>query len=149
MLQLTAKQLFASFNAMAALVAQKIKSPRLAYNLAKTWKAFQEEAENLQKCERSIYENFGAHEVRLENGNTALSLDIETLDKTQQKEFEGRRTALQLVNVELWGHPLTLAEIEENNIELSPAEFAALDWLIVEAIHEASNGDDLSHAKAA
>lgn len=146
MLTLTAKQLFQSVPAMAALVAQKIKSPKLAYNLGKSWKDFQEEYSNLQKTEREIYEDFNATETQAENGAAILTVDVDNLSESQRAEFESRRAALMLVSVELWGHPLTLEDLEVNGIELSPAEFAMLDWLIVEKVHETH---DQAQAKGA
>lgn len=145
MITLTAKQLFQSAQAFAALVSQKIKTPRLAYNLSKTWKAFQEEMERLRELEKEIYTRFGGQPLKLENGAEAISVDLEKLSEAQRKEFQEEIFQLEQVIVELWGHPLALDEIEASAIELSPAEFALLDWLIAEPESRSEKAD----AKAA
>lgn len=146
MITLTAKQLFQSAQAFAGLVSQRIKSPRLAYNLSKTWKAFQDEATRLRELEKEIYTRYGGADVTLENGAQAISVDMEKLSEAQRKEFQEETAQLSQVPVELWGHSLKLEEIEANAIELSPAEFAVLDWLIVE---ETETTIEKAEAKAA
>ena len=132
MLTLTTAQLFQSFAAFAALVAQKISNPRLAYNLSKTWKQVQEEVKSLREQEQAIFHAFGAEEVLQDNGAKALSVDVKKMDEATRESFDAQLKQLQEITIELWGHPLTLAEIETAKLELSPNDFLLLDWLIIE-----------------
>lgn len=132
MILLTSKQLFESFASLALLMTQRITNPRFSYNLSKTWKQFQAEAESLREQERAIYADYGAKEITLENGAKGLSVDLESLTDTEQSAFTERLKEMQSIPIEIWGHPLTLAEIEAAKIELSPNDFCLLDWLITD-----------------
>lgn len=131
-MKLTAKQLFQSFAAFAGLVAQRISNPRLSYNLSKTWKQFQAEAESLREQESAIYREFGATETAMANGAKGLSVDLESLSEERRTAFQEQIEELQKIPIEIWGHLLTLAEIEKAKLELSPNDFLLLEWLIAD-----------------
>lgn len=136
MLTLTAKELFESFPALAALVGQKIKTARVAYNLSKTWKAFQAEAETLRAQEERLFKEFGGKEAVLENGVKAVTVDFDQMSEGARALFDRKRNELHEISVEVWGTQLTLEQIEAAGLELSGADFLALSWLIADEADE-------------
>lgn len=136
MLTLTAKELFESFPALAALVGQKIRAARIAYNLSKTWKAFQAEAETLRAQEESLFKEYGGKETVLENGAKAVTVDFDQMNEAARGAFDRKRNELHEIPVEIWGTPLTIEQIEAAGLELSGADFLALSWLIADEADE-------------
>ena len=104
-----------------------IGNSRLSYNLAKTWKAIKTELTILQAQEKQLFESYGAKE---ENGN--LSIDPAALPKKKQATFQKELADLKSLSVEIWGHPLTLEELDKAGLNFSPAQFEALGWMIAE-----------------
>lgn len=127
MLKLTIQELTQSYQAFSALAAQKFKGVKLRWNIARTLGEFKKEIDHVREQESEIYKAFDAIE---EKG--FLRLDPEKMTPERQKEFDRQIKELQAIEVEIWGHPLTLTQIEEAGIDLSPAEMDNLRWLIEE-----------------
>lgn len=123
-LSLTAKQLFESHGAFARLCEQRpIGNPRLAYNLAKSFREFKREADALQEQKVEIFKEFGAEKV-----GEQFILRPEQMTP----EFHDATKALLEIPVEIWGHTIKFDEIEAARIDLAPADIIALEWLITE-----------------
>jgi uncharacterized lipoprotein YddW (UPF0748 family) len=131
MLKLTAGQLKDSINALAQLAQQRISNSRLAYNLGKTYKAFKAELENIDEIESRLYKDFGATETVLPNGQTVLQLP-DDITAEQRETVKTRLKEIKALEVEIWGNSINLDEIEQHHLNLSPSDYAALDWLIAE-----------------
>jgi hypothetical protein len=129
MLKLTAKQLLDSFQAFAFLAQQKLPAgcQRLAYQLGKSWKQLNSELEQIKKQEEEIYRAFGA-----EAKNNLLQIDFDKLSDAEREDFNQQVLDLQAIPLEIWGHKLTLADLEKMAVNLSAAEFNLLSWLIEE-----------------
>ena len=127
MLKLTIQELTQSFQTFSALAAQKFKGVKLRWNIARTFGEFKKEIEHVREQEGDIYKSFEAIQ-----DTGFLRLDPEKMTPERQQEFERQIKELQAIEVELWGHPLTLTQMEEAGIDLSPAEMDSLHWLIVE-----------------
>ncbi len=141
MLIVTAKQLFKSYPALAAISSQRIKGPRLAYTLGKIWKQAQVEMESLQKTEREVFERFGGESITLENGTEAVSVNVEEMSIETRAEFDAAIKELHETAIEVWGSAITLDQLEAAAVALSADDFAALDWLMAdEPIAEQAKG---------
>ena len=129
MLKLTTKQLQQSLPAFMQMANMPLApgNQRLAYNLGKTLSALKKEGEALGKQELEIFKTFGATE---ENGQWKVDFAHDTGEL--KEHFNEEIEALNAIEIEVWGHHITLSELEKANINLSPAQFELLDWLIVE-----------------
>lgn len=123
-LTLTARQVFETADAFVRLSEQRpIGNPRMAYNLAKSFREFKKEAEALQEQKVEIFKAFGAEKV-----GEQYSLRPEQMTP----EFHAALKEMLEIPIELWGHTIPFADIEAARIDLSPADLIALEWLIVE-----------------
>lgn len=128
-IKLTSKQLFQSFPAFSQLVNERMGNgnQRLAYNLSKTFRSLKTETEALREQELEIFKSFGATET-----DGRVEVPYKDFTKKKQKDFDAQLKGLQEIEIEVWGHPMTISEIEKANINLTPAQFELLDWLIIE-----------------
>ena len=123
-LTLTAGQILSSQVAFIQLLNEKpIGKPRLAYNLTRTWKDYQEQFKTLSEQRLEILKSHGA----AENGD-----QVTLAPEKQTLEFKAEMEEFWQMPITLWGHRLTLEELEAAQINLSPATMIALDWLIGE-----------------
>lgn len=140
MLKLTAKQLIESEMPFALLAVEKIQgNPKLAYNIGKTWKEAKKEIEAIREQIVEVYKAFGAKE---DNGQ--FELGLKELSTEQKAEFDRQIKEVHAIEIELWGSPITLAEIEKAKMDLSPSQCDLLSWLIVEAIPEPEKAAEAS-----
>jgi len=123
-LTLTARQLLESSESFIRLLNEKpLGKPQLAYNLTRTFRDFRTEIEELSKQRLAIIKAHGGEE---KDGQVTLSRDKLT------PEFQTEMEEFLAIPVTLWGHRITINELEAAQINLSAAEMLVLDWLICE-----------------
>lgn len=134
MLTLTVKDLFSSFQIFSQLAAHKLNAghQRLAYNLGRTLRELRKEAETLSEQQQVIYKAFPHKETTQPDGSKILLAEFEKFTTEEKSQFDVEIKSLDTTQIEVWGHKLTLDEIEKANITISGNDFAALHWLIAD-----------------
>jgi len=122
-MKITLAQLNDSIQLLNRLKDERIKNARVAYRLGKVYRSAQSE----------FKEFVDAHMALLKDYGTPVNGDEKNWDIPQAnlEEFNRKWNELLSVEVDVWGSPFNVDEID-GNLELSPAEFAILDWLIVD-----------------
>lgn len=98
---------------------------KVSYWLSKTWNGAQHEMRDYQKQKVELVKQFG-EEVKDRAEWWQVKADAES-----QRQFNEAHNELLSVSVELPGSTITLAQLEQASLALSPAMMATLDWLIV------------------
>lgn len=122
-MKLTLKQLRESYAVLENVATQKPKSAKLGYRLGRILRSAQSEMEGLHKAHIELLEAYGAEK----NGEGVLQCP-----KASLVDFNPAFDELLTTEIELWGEPLTVDEID-GQLELSGIEYAILDWLVVES----------------
>lgn len=126
MLKLTIDQIASSLHALTAIGNQPIRgNATLAYNLSKIIKGLRIEAETAREQEAKLFRLFGAHEK-----DQQLWFEPDQLTAEQKADFGKQQTDLHAVEIEIWGNPILVREIDAAGLSLSPIQFEQLDWLI-------------------
>lgn len=129
MLSLTIKDLFESFAPFGELAAQKLTNQKLAYNIAKTFKALRSELEIAQEKQIEIFKRYGGKQT---GDRWQIEWPADTLPSTKET-FQKELNDLNAVPVEVWGTQLKFSELVAAKIELSPAAMASLDgWFLLD-----------------
>lgn len=123
------------------LTAQKLPAGKLAYKLSKIAKFCNEEMESLRKELNNLLDEYGATDLLIDDQPTGQKI---IKDAEKRKAFNDaadeflKSSEISIYEGQAWGEPLKLDEIEKLKIEISPADLAALDWLIVDSEFPAS-----------
>lgn len=140
-MRLTFKQLNDSFGALQTLVSQKLQAGKFAYKLSKIAKFCNEEMESLRKELNNLLDEYGATDLLIDGQPTGQKI---IKDDDRRKAFNDAADAflkfseISIYEGQAWGEPLKLDDIEKLKIEISPADLAALDWLITDSEFPAS-----------
>jgi len=140
-MKISFKQLNDSFGALQTLAGQKLPAGKLGYKLSKIVKLCNEEMESLRKELGCLLDEYGATDLMIDDQPTGQKI---IRDADRRKAFnEAAEEFLKGLEVSIydgqaWGELLKLEEIERLKIEISPADLAALDWLIIDSEFPAS-----------
>ena len=121
-MKITLGQLNDSIQILNRLKDERVSSAKLGYRLGKLYRSAQAEFKEFVDVHMALLREYGTpHE-----GNES-QWDI---PEEKLAEFNKKWTELLSVEVEVWGNPFKVEEVE-GQLELTPAEFAILEWLII------------------
>ena len=120
-MKITLGQLNDSIQILNRLKDERVSSAKLGYRLGKLYRSAQGE----------FMEFLDAHMALLHEYGTPVDEMHWNIPEDKKVEFDTKWNELLSVEVDVWGSPFQVSEID-GQLELSAAEFAILDWLIVD-----------------
>ena len=132
-MRITFKQLNESFNALARLV--KVEFPKdshkLAYKLSRIWKSAKSEIEEMQAGLRNLAQRHGI----------TPGTPLHVLDPEKREDYSwNERQFLKDTDTEIWGDPFLWSELRDH-VDLTAADMADLDWLIIFDIEDETRSE--------
>ena len=112
--------------------SQPIKgNAKLGYNIGKVISELKQSGQIAKEQEQALFISFGAIEK-----NGQLCFEDGQLSPDEDRDFETQYAAIQNLEIEIWGTPILLHEIDAAGLSLAPIQYDLLSWLIADPANE-------------